>query len=139
MPPQGVRWFADESVLGFGKLLSAHRTDVIHMGDPRIPELPLGSSDIEWMPIVAAYGWVAFHRDRRIRTRPAELAMFREAGLKAVWFGGRKDLRPSEQVTLALKHWVRMEQLAIVLGQGPWAMTLTGAGVREYRLPAPEG
>lgn len=70
------------------------------------------------MPIVAAYGWVAFHRDRRIRTRPAELAMFREAGLKAVWFGGRKDLRPSEQVTFALKHWVRMEQLAIVAGAG---------------------
>ncbi len=63
-----LRWFADESVLGLGKLLSDVRDDVIYAGRPDLPEVPLGATDIAWMPVVAARGWVVFRRDRRIHT-----------------------------------------------------------------------
>ncbi len=133
--PEIPRWFADESVLGFGRLLARQRADVVFPGHPDLPNVALGATDEEWMPVVAARGWVAFHRDRRIRTRPAELTVFREAGLKAVWFAGRQDMSPSQQVELALRHWNRLERLATKLGRGPWAINLTLQGPREFRLP----
>ncbi|MGH3840143.1 MAG: hypothetical protein ACRDS0_01635 [Pseudonocardiaceae bacterium] len=43
----------DESALGLGKLLTNARSDVIYAGHPDLPEIPLGTIDIGWMPIVA--------------------------------------------------------------------------------------
>jgi hypothetical protein len=129
-----VRWYADESVLGLGKLLERERHDVVYPGHRLVPSLPTGTLDIDWMPRVAVSGWVALLRDRRIRTRPAELKIFHEAGLRAVWFGGRKDLRPVEQLELLSRHWARLEREVIRLGAGPWALALTGGGLAELRM-----
>ena len=68
-----LRWFVDESTLGLGKLLTRTRDDVIYAGHPNLPEIPLGTSDVGWMPIVAERNWVAIRRDRRIHTRPLEV------------------------------------------------------------------
>jgi hypothetical protein len=68
-----LRWFVDESALGLGKLLARGRDDVIYAGHPDLPEIPLGTLDVRWMPIVAERGWVAIRRDRRIHTRPLEV------------------------------------------------------------------
>lgn len=127
----GYRWFADESVLGFGKLLAGRRTDVVYPGHPALPEVALGALDIEWMPVVARLGLVAFHRDRRIRTRPIEVDQYREHGLRSVWFGGKKDLSSAQQVDLALRHWSKIEEATLTLGPGPWSVTLTTHGLRE--------
>lgn len=127
----GFRWFADESVLGFGKLLARQRPDVLYPGHPAIPEVPLGSLDVEWMPVVASMRLVAFHRDRRIRTRPLEVQQYRDHGVRSIWFGGKKDLSSSAQVTLAMLHWARIEEAVDTLGRGPWSLTLTSHGVRE--------
>jgi hypothetical protein len=86
------------------------------------------------MPIVAAHGWVVFHRDRRIRTRPSEVEIFASEGLKAVWFAGRRDLAPRDQLRLALRHWRRPEREVIRLGPGPWALDLVDSGLREVRI-----
>jgi hypothetical protein len=83
------------------------------------------------MPVVARRGWVVFHRDRRIRTRPAEIEIFRSEGLRAVWFAGSKDLSPTQQCQLALRHWSRLEREVIRLGGGPWALNLVDSGLRE--------
>jgi PIN like domain len=131
-----VRWYADESVLGFGKLLAAQRADVTYPGHPAVPEILPGALDVDWMPIVAEFGWVVFHRDRRIRTRPAEVRIFAEEGLKAVWFAGSKDLAPRQQLDLALRHWARLEREVIRLGPGPWALNLIDSGLREVPLRA---
>ncbi len=40
------------------------------------------------MPIVAERNWVAIQRDRRIHTRPLEVRVFSEVGLRTVWLGG---------------------------------------------------
>jgi hypothetical protein len=119
---QLIRWYADESVLGLGKLLTRERDDVTYPGHPSVPEIQPGALDTEWMPIVARRGWVVFHRDRRIRTRPAELEIFRSAGLRAVWLAGRKDLSPYQQLALLQQHWNRLELEVQRLGAGPWAL-----------------
>jgi PIN like domain len=132
--PDRYRWYADESVLGFGKLLAKIRDDVVYPGHPAIPEITPGALDTEWMPIAAARGWIVFHRDRRIRTRPTEVAVFTTAGLRAVWFGGRRDLAPRDQLALAERHWDRIEQEVTRLGPGPWALDLVDSGPREVPL-----
>jgi PIN like domain len=92
-----------------GKLLARERDDVAYPGHAAIPAIRPGALDTERMPIVARRGWIVFHRDRRIRTRPAELEIFRSAGLQAVWFAGRN-------------------------GAGPWALNLVETGLKEFRL-----
>ena len=127
----GFRWFADESVLGFGKLLARQRQDVLYPGHPLLPSVPLGALDIEWMPVVAALDLVAFHRDRKIRTRPLEVLQYREHGLRSIWFGGKRDLSSADQVSLALRHWAKIEEAVHAQGAGPWSLTLTSHGVRD--------
>lgn len=132
------RFFADESALGLGRLLARERDDVLYPGHPALPEVALGSPDTHWMQIVARRHLVAFHRDRRIRTRPHELARFRDHGLRSVWFGGKKDLASRQQLALLLRHWESLERLIETSGPGPWSLTLTSRGLSElvWRPPA---
>jgi hypothetical protein len=57
--------------------------------------------------------------------------------LKGVWFAGRKDLGPRDQLSLALRHWTRLEQEVVRLGSGPWALNLVHNGLVEVRLREP--
>ncbi|MGH3144913.1 MAG: hypothetical protein ACRDTR_03835 [Rubrobacter sp.] len=41
-----------------------------------LPETPLGTADVAWMPIVAARDWVVIRRDRRIHNRPLEVRVW---------------------------------------------------------------
>jgi len=78
--PAANKWFADESVLGLGKLLARERDDVTYPGHPASDGIAPGALDTEWMPFVAARGWVVFHRDRRI------------APVRQSWrYSGRRD------------------------------------------------
>lgn len=125
------RWFADESVLGFGRRLAARRDDVLFPGHPALPDVPLGTLDTEWMGIVSTRGLVAFHRDRRVRTRPIEVARYVDHGLRSIWFGGRKDMSSAGQVELVEHFWDRIEARVAQLGAGPWSLTLTTRGLAE--------
>jgi hypothetical protein len=126
-----LRWFADESVLGFGKLLARERDDVVYPGHPDIPEIYLGAEDVVWMGAVARLNLVAFHRDRHIRTRPIEVAKYRDSGLRSIWFAGRKDMSSADQLRLALRHWSAIEERVTIHGPGPWSLTLTAGGLRD--------
>ncbi|HYP73960.1 MAG TPA: hypothetical protein VEP72_07685 [Microbacterium sp.] len=128
-------YFTDENTLGLGKLLHrSGRTDVVYPGHAGLPQVPLGSLDLEWMPAVGALGLIVITRDRRIRTRPAELIAYREHGIRCVWIGAKQDLRPQEQVDLFLKHEERLRREIIKLGAGPWAVALTTSGVRPLPI-----
>ena len=134
-PATQLAYFADENALGLGKLLTRNgRTDIAYPGHPEIPEVPLGTLDLDWMPAVSARRLIVLTRDRRIRTRPAELAAFREHGIRAVFIGGKRDLGPHDQLTLFLTHETRLHRHSIKLGGGPWALSLTATGVREIPL-----
>jgi hypothetical protein len=65
-------------------LLARIRDDVIYAGHPDLPEISLETIDVRWMSIVAERGWVAIRQDRRIHTRPLEVRVFSEVGLRAV-------------------------------------------------------
>ncbi|MFJ4045767.1 hypothetical protein ACIPV2_08495 [Microbacterium sp. NPDC089987] len=92
--------------------------------------------DLEWMPIIGARGLIVITRDRRIRTRPAELMAYRESGIRSVWIGAKKDLRPQDQAALFLANEDHLRRQIIKLGGGPWALSMSVNGVRPLHLPS---
>lgn len=128
-------YFTDENTLGLGKLLRrAGRDDVLYPGHEDLPEVPLGTVDLEWMPIVGARRLIVITRDKRIRSRPAELAAYLEYGICSVWIGAKRDLGPRDQLELFLAHEERLRREIIKRGPGPWALALSAAGARPLRL-----
>lgn len=126
-----VRFYVDESALGLGKTLCAARKDTIHVGHALIPECPIGALDTDWMAAVAARDLVAIVRDKRIRTRPREIELFREVGLRVFWLGGKKDLSTWGYVALVVRHWEQMERIITRDGAGPWGYALNAAGITK--------
>lgn len=135
MSPFSPQYFADENALGLAKILQrAGRSDILAPGHPDLPEVPLGTLDLDWMPVVGARGLIVVTRDRRIRTRPAELEAYRTHGIRSVWIGAKKDLRADEQAALFLRHEERLVREIIKRGAGPWAMALNTTGLRPIHL-----
>ncbi|GGD69734.1 hypothetical protein [Microbacterium murale] len=137
MSPFSPVYFADENALGLAKtLVRQGRTDFVYPGHEALPEIPLGALDLEWMPIVGARGFIVITRDRRIRTRPAELEAYLTHGIRSVWIGAKQDLRADAQAELFLKHEARLNREIIKLGAGPWALALNMNGFRPLHLPS---
>ncbi len=120
-----LRFYVDESALGLGKTLCAARKDTIHVGHALIPECPLGTLDVDWMPAVAARDLVVIVRDKKIRTRPQEIERFREVGLRVFWLGGKRDRPTWGYLTMVVQHWAAMERIIARDGHGPWGHVLT--------------
>lgn len=134
MPPRPL-YFTDENLLGLGRLLRRQgRDDVLYPGHEQLPGIPLGTPDLEWMPVVATRDLVVLTRDRRIRTRPAELQTYFEFGIRSVWLGAKQDLGPQDQVELFLKHEQRLQREIIKRGRGPWALAMSPSGIRPVNL-----
>ncbi|MEI2702122.1 MAG: hypothetical protein V9E83_06940 [Baekduia sp.] len=118
------RFYVDESATGLGKALAAARQDTIHVGHPLIPECPFGIADPEWMAAVAARDLIVISRDRRIRSRPGEMEMLREAGLRVFFIGGSRDQATWEWLQRVVRLWDRMEEVIDEAGPGPWCYML---------------
>lgn len=133
-------YFADENLIGMGKLLRREgRDDIFYPGHEGVPEISREMDDREWMPLVAAREWMVLSRDRRIRSRPAELRVYHEHGIRSVWVGGKSDLGPHRQVEVFLQHEARLQRFAVRYGPGPWAVTLSPSGIRPvHLLPHPD-
>lgn len=135
--PRGAApvYFTDENTLGLGKLLRRlGRQDVLYPGHEKLPEIARGTDDLEWLPLVGARGYVVLSRDRRIRSRPAELRAYYEHGVRSVWIGAKQDLGPHQQLDLFLQHEARLVREITKLGPGPWAIALSPSGVRPLHL-----
>ena len=131
-------YFTDENTLGLGKLLQrAGRHDVLYPGHGDLPEVPAGTPDLDWMPVVAAKGLVVITRDRHIRTRPAELRAYWQYGIRSVWIGAKRDLGPRQQLDLFLRHEQRLRREITKRGPGPWAVAMSPSGIRPLALRAP--
>jgi len=127
-------YFTDENSLALGKLLRQTGRAAVYPGHEDLPEVPRGTPDLQWMPVVGHLDLVVVTRDRRIRTRPAELAAYREHGLRSVWIGAKRDLTPHDQLELVLRHETRLLREMTKRGPGPWALALTESGLRPLRL-----
>lgn len=132
--PTGLRFFVDETSLGLGKMLAIARADVVHPGHRNLPSIPTGTLDIDWMPIVAAMNLVVIGRDKRIRTKPAELAAFRACGLRVFWIAGKRDLSNWENLVLIVRSWDRMEHIIRDRGPGPWFYAVSDGAMREFSV-----
>lgn len=128
-----LRFFVDESALGVAKALEIARHDVVHPGHRLIPDVPLGTLDPDWMPVVAQRGLVVISRDRRIRTKPAELEAFRAHGLRAFWIAGKRDLSTWDALVRLVRRWHELEEVIRLRGPGPWFYSVTDERVREIR------
>lgn len=129
-----LRFFVDESALGLGKSLAIARRDVVHTGHPLLPNVPLGTKDTEWIPIVGGMELVVFSRDKRIRTKPAEIQRLREHGLRVFWLASRQDLTTWEYLTRFVRHWDAIEQRVLHGQPGPWFVGVYEAGLRELSI-----
>ena len=89
-----VRFYVDADILGLGKILGALRNDVTYPGDPgavlhkrqRAP-CPIAGPDVldtDWIPEVAARGWLIVTRDSMIIQNRNEIAAIRENNAKMV-------------------------------------------------------
>ena len=129
-----LRFFVDESALGIGNAMEIARNDVVHPGHRLLPEVPLGTLDPDWMPVIASRGFVVISRDRHIRTKPAELAAFREHGLPAFWIAGKRDLTNWDTLVRLVRRWEDIEEAIRVRGPGPWFFAVTDARISEIRV-----
>ena len=79
-----VRFYVDADILGLGKILGSLRNDVTYPGDPgtvihrrhRAP-CPIADPDVldtDWIPEVAARGWLIVTRDSMIIQNLNEIA-----------------------------------------------------------------
>jgi hypothetical protein len=129
-----LRFYADESILGVAKALQIARDDLVHPGHRLVPEIPLGTPDPDWMPVVARLDLVVISRDRRIRTKPAELEAFRASGLRAFWIAGKRDLSTWRSLVRLVRRWDDLEETIRTRGPGPWFYAVMDDGVREIRV-----
>lgn len=132
--PASLRLFVDESALGLGKVLAIARRDVIHTGLPLIPEVPLGALDTDWIPAIAARKLAVIVRDRRIRTKPAELKLLKESGLRVFWIAGKKDLATWDYLVRIVRRWNEIEEALEQKGAGPWFVAINEGGLSEILL-----
>lgn len=129
--PQRLRFYVDETSTGLGIALARARTDVVHVGHPLVPELPRGLLDPEWMPRVAARGLVVLGRDRHLRTRPGERALFVRYGLRVLRLAGKKDLSNWDAIVRLVRRWDDIEQFVRDRPVGPWACEIHDSRISE--------
>jgi hypothetical protein len=130
----GLRFFVDESLMGIGKALSYARGDVVHAGHPLIPGAPAGALDTEWMAEIAARGLAVIARDRRLRTRPAEVELLRQHGLRIFYLAGKRDLSNWDYLVRLVRRWDDIERTLSARGPGPWFMAVYDTRVSEVAV-----
>jgi hypothetical protein len=134
MPPVGVRFYIDESLMGIGKAYAILRRDAVHPGHFDFPDVQLGAKDDEWIPVVAAKGLIVILRDKRTRTRPAERAAIIEHGLRSILIAVKHDLNSWGYNRLLVRHWDKIEANIEELGAGPWRLAVFETTVSVDRL-----
>lgn len=132
--PTRLRYYVDESALGIGKTLAIARKDVVHVGHVLIPECPLGVLDVDWIPAVAQRGLAVIARDRRIRSRPAELALLRAGGLRVFWIAGKRDMATWDWLVRLVRHWDTLDRIVADRPDGPWFYAINDNAVVEIEV-----
>lgn len=127
------RWFfVDENLLGIARLLARVRDDIVHPGHPDVPDIPLQTPDLAWLPIVGAQGWPVIMRDKRIRTRRPERQALIDAGVKAFCLTTSGNSRSWDLLRVIVKNWDAVEERA--RDDGPFIYGVTMQGLSHSPL-----
>jgi hypothetical protein len=139
--PADVRFYVDADILGLAKLLVQVRHDVTYPGDPggvlhrrHRPPCPItdpATLDRDWIPHVAAKGWVIITRDRNIQDRPAEIAAVRDHGARMVTLHGPDARGTWQQLEVFMCRWRDIESCAAE--PGPFIYTATRTTFRPIQ------
>jgi hypothetical protein len=138
-----VRFYVDADLLGLARILADARSDVTYPGDPggvcrdgsQRPPCPITSpqtDDEVWLPTVCTLGWLIITKDRKIKSRPAEVNAVREHGGRMVALRGAKAKTLWGQLELVVPAWHRLEDLTTE--PGPFIHRLTGQGLTKQTL-----
>lgn len=113
-----VRFYVDADLLGLAKVLAALRDDVTYPGDPgavvrgrsRAPApVAAADADEDWIPVVAAHGWVIISRDKRIHHRFGQLSLVRDHGATMVCVTGEAGHDRWTQLEAVMTNWRSIE------------------------------
>jgi hypothetical protein len=127
------RYFADETDLALGKALAIARADVVHPGHPQLPEVPLGTYDEDWLPIVGPKHLVVITRDAKIRRKPVEKAAWCTHGVRGFALTGKTSQSTWDSLRILARRWDEIEEIITERVVGPWMYSVTG-GMREIDL-----
>lgn len=73
-------------------------------------------------------------RDKRIRTRPQEIRLLRDAGLRVFRIGGKRDLATWDWLVRLVRYWDRVEEAIADEGPGPWFYVINENGLRKLTV-----
>ncbi len=126
-----VRFYFDADILGVAHIIAALRSDCTYPGDPgavihrkRRPRCPITEKDdVEWVPRVAAVGWLIITRDHNIRENPEERRAVRDSGAKMVALSGQDAGNKWDQLRLLMQRWPQLEELADERGPFIWLVS----------------
>jgi PIN like domain len=130
-----VRIYVDADILGLGKILAGLRHDVTYPSDPgaviqkrqRAP-CSITSPDVldtDWIPQVAARGWLIITRDSMIIQNRNEIAAARENKAKMVALNQRDTQMKWGQLEVFMTQWRRIEALVSEPGPFIWRASRT--------------
>ena len=130
-----VRFYVDADIPGPGKILGSLRNDVTYPGDPgavlhkrhRAP-CPIGSPDVldtDWIPEVAARGWLIVTRDSMILQNRNEIAAIRENNAKTAALNQRDARTKRGQLEVFMTQWRHIEAFTAERGPFIWRVSRT--------------
>ena len=137
-----ARFYVDADILGLGKVLGSLRNDVTYPGDPgavihkrhRAP-CPIASPDVldtNWIPEVAASGWLIVRRDSMIIQNRNEIAAIRENNAKMVALNQRDTPTKWGQLEVFMTPWRRIE--ALTSERGPFIRRVSRTAMTSIPL-----
>lgn len=136
-----VRFYFDEDLLRLGGIVASLRPDATFPGDPGATinwrtrpacPIPHGAKDTDWVPEVAARGWLIVTRDFNIRKNLAERRAVLNHGAKMVALSGEDARFTWPKLELFMRNWRRVEEIASE--PGPFIYLMGASGVRPVAL-----
>ena len=134
--PITPRFCFDADVLGLAKLVAQERADVTYRGDPggRIKKrlrppciiTTPATKDPEWIPAVAAQGWLIITRDKEIQGNRAEINAMRDNAAKMVNLATQDAKNTWAQLEVLMARWREIE--ALVDEPGPFIYIASRTG-----------
>ncbi len=130
-----VRIYVDADIRGLGIIIGALRNDVTYPGDPgalihrrQRPACPVTSTavlDVDWIPLVAARGWLIVTRDNAIIENRNEIAAVRENNAKMVALNRKDAANKWGQLEVFMTRWRDIEGLTGQPGPFIWRASRT--------------
>ena len=130
-----VRFYVDADIRGLGLILANLRNDLTYPADPgalihkrQRPPCPIASPDVldeDWIPVVAARGWLIITRDSKIIENRNEINAVRDSGAKVVALNQRDARTKWGQLEVFMTRWRDIQPLSAEPGPFIWRASRT--------------